>query len=119
MHELAICQAMLTQVEQIAAEHRSSLVEKIVLLVGPLSGVEPSLLDRAFSVARCGTVARSAAMEIEIGPIRVSCNRCGRTGAASANNLTCRHCGDWRVTVSAGEELTLKRVELSGIGATT
>ena len=115
MHELSICQAMLTQVEQIAAEHGTSSVDKIVLLIGPLSGVEPALLDRAFSVARCGTVAQSAAMEIRIGQIVVYCNICGETGEVSTGNLICRNCGDWRVTVRQGEELILKSVELSGI----
>ena len=72
MHELAICQAMLIQVEQIAAENGGASVEKIILLIGPLSGVEPPLLQRAFSVARCGTVAEAAALEIQTAAIQVS-----------------------------------------------
>jgi hydrogenase nickel incorporation protein HypA/HybF len=119
MHELSICQAMLTQVERIAAEHGTPSVDKIVLLIGPLSGVEPPLLDRAFSVARCGTVAQSAAMEIQIGPIVVSCNSCGESGEVDASKLICRNCGDWRVTVRQGEELILKSVELSSIDPDT
>jgi hydrogenase nickel incorporation protein HypA/HybF len=116
MHELSICQAMLSQVEQIAAEHGVSSVDRIVLLIGPLSGVEPPLLTRAFSVARCGTVAQRAEIEIQIGPILVSCNSCGTTGEASVNNLTCRKCGEWQVTVLEGGELILKSVELSVAG---
>jgi hydrogenase nickel incorporation protein HypA/HybF len=115
MHELSICQAMLTQVEQIAAEHGTAMVDKIVLLIGPLSGVEPTLLDRAFSVARCGTVAQDASMEIQVGPVTVFCGRCNEPSEASVSQLICRNCGDWRVTVQAGEQLILKSVELSGV----
>ena len=119
MHELAVCQAMLTQVEDLAIEHGTTSVDKIVVLVGLLSGVEPALLSRAFSVARCGTIACNAVLEIEIGPLVVSCKSCGQFSEAAISRLTCRHCGDWQVTVSQGEELILKSVEFSSIGSST
>ena len=40
-------------------------IERIVLEVGPLSGVEPALLARAFEVARAGSCAAGAALSIE------------------------------------------------------
>ena len=47
MHELSICQALIGQVEKVARENHAQRVVSIVIAVGPLSGVEPGLLERA------------------------------------------------------------------------
>jgi len=77
MHELSICQGLMTKVEQVALENGATSVETIFLSVGPLSGVEPPLLKRAFEIARLGTIAESAELEIQTGPIIVECRECG------------------------------------------
>jgi hydrogenase nickel incorporation protein HypA/HybF len=118
MHELAVCQGLIRQVERIARQEGATQVDSIVLSIGPLAGVEPPLLDRAFEIARMGTVAQSAELEIGTGPIVVECRTCGSSGEASVNRLLCPACGDWRVSVRQGEEMTLMRVELSGIPET-
>jgi len=115
MHELAICQGLIRQVEKIALEKGASSVDSIVLSVGALSGVEPPLLDRAFEIACMGSVAENAELEIQTGPIVVECRLCGGSGEARVNRLLCPACGDWRVRVTTGEELLLLRLELSGI----
>ena len=69
MHELAVCQGLLRQVQQIALENRARSVERILLRIGGLSGVEPPLLERAFEIARMGTLAQEAELVIEEGPV--------------------------------------------------
>lgn len=113
MHELSVCQGLLRQVERYAAEHRASAVERIVLKIGGLSGVEPMLLQRAFEVARLGTVAAGAELVVENGPVVVKCQQCGGSSAVPVNRLLCTYCGDWRVRVIEGEELLLLRLELA------
>lgn len=115
MHELAICQEMLSQVSNIAMEHGAAGVDRIIVVIGPLSGVEVPLLKRAFSIARAGTVAESAVLDCESSEIRVRCRGCGDITAATINKLTCGHCGDWQVEVQQGEEMLLKSLQLSGI----
>ena len=56
MHEFAVCQDMLHQIESIAAEQQASAVDSITLRIGPLSGVEAHLLSQAFPLAAAGTV---------------------------------------------------------------
>lgn len=112
MHELSLCQGLLRQVEKVAAQHQASGVGKIVLRVGGLSGVEPTLLQRAFEVARMGTLAETAVLVIERGPVVVRCRQCGGSCAVPVNRLLCTYCGDWRVQVVEGEELLLLSVEL-------
>ena len=115
MHELSICQELMTRVEQVALENRATSVDTIFLSVGPLSGVEAPLLKRAFQIARLGTVAESAELNIQTGSIIVKCSECGASSEVRPNQLLCGSCRNWRVQVMQGEELLLLRLELSGI----
>lgn len=112
MHELSICQGLISQVQKIAADNNARSVELIKLRVGGLSGVEPPLLERAFEIARAGTIASEAELEIEAGPVVVRCQDCGASSAVAVNQLVCQDCGDWRVTVTEGEELLLLSLEI-------
>jgi hydrogenase nickel incorporation protein HypA/HybF len=100
------------QVERIAAENDAVSVSRIALKVGALSGVEPDLLRHAFTIAREGTVAQSASLDVEEGPVRVSCRRCGASGEAAVNRLLCPNCNCWQVDVIKGEELLLLSLDL-------
>jgi len=112
MHELAICQALMNQVENIAAERNARSVVSIVVGMGPLSGVEAQLLKHAYPVASAGTVAEGAELVIENLPVRVKCTQCGNESDVLPNKLVCKACGDWRTTLISGDELMLMRVEL-------
>lgn len=112
MHELAICQALMNQVESIAAERNASSVVSIVVGMGPLSGVDAQLLKHAYPVASAGTVAEGAELVLQNLPIRVKCSRCGQESDALPNKLVCKDCGDWRTTLISGDELMLMSVEL-------
>ncbi len=112
MHELAICQALINQIESIAAERNASRAVSIVIGIGPLSGVEAQLLEHAYPVASAGSVAEGAELVIEKLPVRVRCSQCNRESDALPNKLLCKHCGDWRTTLISGDELMLMSVEL-------
>jgi hydrogenase nickel incorporation protein HypA/HybF len=112
MHELAICQALIEQVERVARDNSAQRVVSIVVSVGPLSGVEAKLLEHAYPLAAAGTVAESATLVVETVPVRVRCRACGTESDAAANRLLCGACGDWQVDVVAGEEMLLRRVEI-------
>jgi len=113
MHELAICQALLEQVEAIARP-RAARVNRVLLAVGPLSGVEPRLLASAYALASAGTAAEGSELDIDEMPVRVRCRECGAESTASANRLLCGECGGWRTDLASGDELLLMKVELSG-----
>ncbi len=115
MHEIAIAQSLVMEACRVAAESRARNIDAVRVLVGPLSGLEAPLLERAFTVARSGTPAHEAELTIEIGPIEVHCSICGADTHAALNKIVCGACGAWRVQIIAGDELLLKRVELSGI----
>ena len=115
MHELAVCQGLINEVERLAQEHGASRVDSIVLSIGPLSGIEPDLLKRAFDIARLDSVAKDAELEIETGPVVIECRSCGASGEVQVNRLLCPSCGDWQVNLTQGDEMLLLRLEVSGI----
>ena len=52
MHELSVCQALVDQLEALGKEQQAVRVVKLLVGIGPLSGVEPPLLERAFEIFR-------------------------------------------------------------------
>jgi len=112
MHELAVCQALIGEVDAVARANRAAAVTDIYVSIGPLSGVEAALLYRAFPLAAAGTVASGADLHIEETPVRVRCGECGVETTTVANRLVCGSCGDWRPAVISGDEMLLQRVAM-------
>lgn len=112
MHELSVAQALLDQVEAIAGERGAVIIHAVTIQVGPLSGVEPDLLMRAFEVARLAReMTEQATLTIEAVEVRVTCTDCGCEGAAAPGNLVCLRCTSHHTRLLQGEELLLRRVE--------
>lgn len=112
MHELSVCIALLEQVERIAKERSASNVARIVIKLGPLSGVEPELLLRSYPIAASGTVAEHAELAIDRTAVVVRCSQCNSETAALPNRLLCGECGDFRTRIVSGDEMILQSVEL-------
>jgi hydrogenase nickel incorporation protein HypA/HybF len=112
VHELSVCQALIGQVLGTARERGACRVRGIVLRIGPLSGVEPQLLRRAYSIAIAGTAAEEAELALEEAPVTVRCLKCQAEGEASSSDLSCRKCGYWRTQLLSGDELLLASIEL-------
>ncbi len=110
MHELSICQALLSQLAEIVSGRGA--VARVVIEVGPLSGVEPVLLASAFEIMRAGSCAARAALVIESTAVEISCMRCCAQSQVAANRLICPACGGFRTRIVAGDELRLRRFEL-------
>ncbi len=112
MHETAVSLALIEQVERIAAERNAAIVSLIRVSIGPLSGVEPELLRRAFPLAAAGTIAEDANLELEITDVVVRCSQCGQESRVPPNRLLCSGCGDYRTNIVSGDEMILERLEL-------
>lgn len=112
MHELSVCLALTRKVTAIAEEHGASRIERIRLLVGPLSGIETALLEHAFPLAAAGTPADGARLEIITAPVVVACTACGAETACAPNRLLCGTCGDFRTRIVTGDEMLLESLDL-------
>ena len=111
MHELSVCLSLLEQLQGIAAERGALRITRIELSIGPLSGVEPELLQNAWPLAAAGTLAVDADLVIDASDVVVRCQACEAETRASPNKLLCGECGDFRTALISGDEMTLQRVE--------
>ena len=112
MHELSLCQNLIDQVTELAYKHRARSVVAVRVQIGQLAGVEPILLESAFTIARVGTVAEEAAMITEVVAPCVVCNACGSESEVTPSSLLCLVCGGNDTRLIRGDELILARVEL-------
>jgi hydrogenase nickel incorporation protein HypA/HybF len=112
VHELAVAQALVEQVEAVIGQHRASGATSIRVRIGPLAGVVPELLASAFPLAAAGSRMEHAELDLVSSPIKVRCRTCGAETEAAMNRLVCGACGDWHTQVVSGDELLLDSVEL-------
>jgi hydrogenase nickel incorporation protein HypA/HybF len=112
MHELSVCQALVDQLRDLATRESAQRITRVLLRVGPLSGVVPDLLAHAFPIAAAETIAEGAALAIEDARVRVRCRTCGAETDAEPGSLVCGGCGDFRTDLVSGDELLLVSVEL-------
>ena len=112
MHELAVAQALVDQVNAVIDQHNAALASLICVRIGPLAGVVPELLATAFPLAAAGSRMEHAQLEFTHAPIQVHCQTCGAETEAAMNRLVCGACGDWHTQLISGDELVLESVEL-------
>jgi hydrogenase nickel incorporation protein HypA/HybF len=114
MHEVGIMESALDAVRREARTQRACRVERIVLRVGAISGVEPESLRFAFDALARDTIAADARLDIECVPARVHCRACARDFTARRGYLfRCPLCGDLSGEIRAGRELELSRIEFT------
>jgi hydrogenase nickel incorporation protein HypA/HybF len=112
MHELSVCQALIRQVDSLAQDYHARAVTRILVQNGPLSGVDGHQLKQAFQIARSGSIAARANLEVEPPPLQVRCLDCGEETGALPNALVCGGCKGYRTIVISGDELLLVTVDL-------
>ncbi|HET7537535.1 MAG TPA: hydrogenase maturation nickel metallochaperone HypA [Candidatus Didemnitutus sp.] len=114
MHEVGIMESTLFTVRREALARAAARVERIVIRIGVLSGVEPDALRFAFEACSPGTIAEDATLDIEIVPAVAHCPECDSDFAAGLGRICrCPQCGGFTGDIRAGRELELRRIEFS------
>lgn len=108
-------ESALALVQRHATEHQARRVDRVVLRIGALAGVEPESLRFAFAVISRGTAAEGAVLEIEPVPAAIYCTGCRRefTSEDGGFIFACPGCGDLCGEIRHGRELELSRIEMS------
>ncbi len=112
MHELSVCQSIISQALQVAKQNNAHIISKIELAIGPLAGIDIQLLQHAFPLASAGTIAKDAKLTTVNLPLKIRCLSCFKESSAQPNRLVCSHCGDWHTQVISGDEMLIKSIEL-------
>lgn len=110
MHELAIVEDLISMSERELAKNGCKIVEKLVVKIGRLSGVEPHLLKNAFEFYKTQTPCAGANLEIFIQDVVVRCKSCDEISTLSKNEFICPACGSNSLEIKDGEELFLMQV---------
>jgi len=112
MHEYSVVQALLEQVEKLAAENDAEKVTKIIVKIGAMSGIEPHLLEIAFNTFKERTVCDGADFIMNVQPLTVSCRQCGTRSELEKIHYRCPQCESLEVDVVDGEEMYLMTLEM-------
>jgi hydrogenase nickel incorporation protein HypA/HybF len=113
MHELSVAESILNIAVTEAQKHDAPAIECIKLRLGAFTGVVRDALEFAFEVARHGTLAESAVLEIEIVPLRTKCLNCGCTDTPAGDFcFLCERCGQ-PVEILTGREMEVEFVDLA------
>ena len=112
MHELSIIESILEIAEEHAREANSSSITVIRLRLGQFTAIAREALEFAFDIARLGTLAEHARLEIEVVPLILHCIVCD--AATQPTNARCFHCVQcgFPLKFVSGKELQIESIEV-------
>ncbi len=111
MHELGICDAILKTVDGVAKEEELTVVHRVTLEVGMLSGVVPRFLTDCWQAVIDGTPYANTELVVETINGLARCEDCGHEFSADLEKLWCPACMSRRLTPRTGTDLTIKEIE--------
>jgi hydrogenase nickel incorporation protein HypA/HybF len=112
MHEISIIESILEVAEEKAREVNSPSIKVIKLRLGQFTTIAREALEFAFEVARLGTLAESASLEIEVVPMVLYCVVCNAgTQPTQAISFICPQCG-FPLKIISGQELQIEFIEI-------
>jgi hydrogenase nickel incorporation protein HypA/HybF len=110
VHEYSIVQALLERVDAEADRRGATAIHRIAVRIGELSGVDPTLLQTAYTLVRERTRYTGAELDIESVAAVWQCPVCQRAIGAG-DFLRCTRCARAAELV-AGGEIMLDRIEM-------
>ena len=111
MHELGLMDAMLRVVKRVCEEEKLSRVDRIVLEVGELSGIEIPYLYDGYDAVVEGTEFAETELAIETVPGVLHCNDCDIDFPLKDQELFCPECFGKNLSIKEGRDMTLKSIE--------
>jgi hydrogenase nickel incorporation protein HypA/HybF len=112
MHELSICQSILTIVQDVLARNESAgRVTVVRLRVGELSCLEPRTLTSCFEIVAENSPAHGAELKILRVPARWKCGECASVFEEKVPG-GCPECAGRRLELLAGRELYVESLDV-------
>lgn len=112
MHEMSLCESILSVIEQQAVAQSFRKVNRVRLEIGPLAGVETEAMRFSFDVVSRNTLADGAALEIIMPAITAWCMQCAEPVEVATRYDACPECGGGQVQITGGDELRIKDMEV-------
>lgn len=112
MHEYSIVQSLLDLCDENAKKNNATTVQKVVVKIGALSGIEPHLLETAFNTFKEHTICHNAEFVMNLQPLKIRCKSCGKENELEKNQYNCPDCESMDAEVIDGEDMYLMQLEL-------
>ena len=110
---MSLTESVMRILEQQALAQSFTRVRTLWLEIGELSHVSPEAMEFCFTaIAPNFPVAAGARLEIVRIPGRAWCADCAETVAVAQHYDPCPKCGSDRLTVSGGEDMRVKELEV-------
>ncbi len=112
MHEMSICESIVSVIEQQAVAQSFSRVKRVRLEIGPLAGVELEALRFSYDVVTKGGIAEGSALEVIEMPVTAWCMPCAKPVTVRERYDPCPDCGSYQVQITGGDELRIRDMEV-------
>jgi hydrogenase nickel incorporation protein HypA/HybF len=112
MHEVSICESIISILKEEASKAGASRVTSVKLRVGEMAGVVEDSMRFAFEVVSKDTIAEGAELVIESVPLTARCGACGVDFAIEGYAFSCNECGSPDIAVVSGRELMVEEIDL-------
>ena len=112
MHEYSVVQAILDQCENIAKANDATIITKVVVKIGVMSGVETHLLEVAFNTFKEKTICDGAEFVMNLQALKIECKDCKEVSELEKIHYRCQACGSTNVKVIDGEDMFLMSLEM-------
>ncbi len=107
MHEVSLVRDLIKQAEQAMLQNHLASVASIHVEVGPLSGVDPLLVEQAFQSLIPGTIFANTRLVVEQPKLMAVCRECASEFEVVDFQFRCTSCQSIKVQVTSGDELRL------------
>ncbi len=112
MHELSLAESLLQLIEEAAIKQNFTRVKTVWLELGQLTCVEQESLRFYFDVITQDSIAQQAKLEFIAILGHGVCDHCHRSMFIASNHTICSHCGSYALTITQGEEMRIKELEV-------
>jgi hydrogenase nickel incorporation protein HypA/HybF len=127
MHELSLAQSLIEQILALAAEHKARRVNRVVVTLGPFSGVVRDSFEFGFNILKKEREqVREAVLELETPDPEYVCLDCTKVAVipfprqsdrlelarCGLSARKCPWCGSARLSSKGGTELILNQLEM-------
>lgn len=112
MHEVSLCQSILAILQEKGAALEAKKIVSVRLEAGSLVAVEPDIMQLAFRAVSKGSLAEGAKLMIEEQQAMGYCANCQQETAIQNYFDGCPLCGQYGLTITQGETLTVLSMEI-------
>ena len=111
MHEISVLHHALNTIEDAAREDNARRVSKIVLEVGELTGILPSVFETFFPMLiEDRPLFQDAELVVAVRPGRGLCDDCNNMYNVFKNEGICPSCKSRNKTIISGTELVIREI---------